>query len=107
MLFAKLFGNRTDLLRFKLARYATPEPIDPGDMFVLIEIHHARAAPHLHEHMRFLYGMTRKHATVLATPIVNLFHEAVDKETMHRVPVFIPERIRAVTIYEKLAEFFP
>ena len=76
-------------------------------MLVFVEIHHTRAAPHLHEHMRFLHGMSRKHAAVFAAPIVNLLDEAVDEEMMHCVPVFISERIRAVAIYEEFSEFFP
>ena len=76
-------------------------------MLVLVKFHYARATPHLHKHTRLFDAMPREHTTVFTAPVVNLLHETIDKETVHRVPVFVPERIIAIAIYEKFTHFIP
>ena len=76
-------------------------------MLVFVKIHHARATPHLRAQARFFDGMPRKLTAVFVTPVVNLLDETVDEKLVHRAPVSVSERIRAVAIDEEFSEFRP
>ena len=91
LLFAILMGNAVDLMGRQCVGMETTQPVDSGNVHILIKGHNTGAGADLIAKAGLFHIMTRQLYAVLLTPVIDLLTKAFQQKLLTGTPIAMTE----------------